>query len=308
MTKAQIKPHVLLSTVGHTPLVELDFLDAPAGTSIFAKLETANPTGSLKDRPVARMLTEALAAGHLDGDRRLLDSSSGNAGISYAALGAALGVPVTLIVPGNASRERLDRIRAHGAELVLTDPIEGYDFAIEEAQRLAREQPGRYWYANQYGNENNWRAHHDGTGEEIVRQFISETGTVPDAFVGGVGTGGSLTGVARRLLRANRELHVTAVIPETFPGIEGLKPLGEPGDIVPAILDETIIMERVAVSSEAATATARRLAAAGYFVGPSSGAYVHAALELAATGRFRRIVTLLCDTGERYLSTGMWNT
>jgi cysteine synthase B len=307
MTKTQTKPHVLLSAVGHTPLVELDFLDAPAGTSIYAKLETANPTGSLKDRPVARMLTEALAEGHLDGGRRLLDSSSGNAGIAYAAFGAALGVPVTLVVPGNASRERLDRIRAHGAELVLTDPIEGYDFAIEEARRLAREYPERYWYANQYGNENNWRAHFDGTGEEIVRQFINETGGVPDAFVGGVGTGGSLTGVARRLLRANRSLHVTAVIPETFPGIEGLKPLGSPGDLIPDILDEAVIKDRVRVSSEDAAAIARTLAEAGYFVGPSSGAYVHTALELARTGHFQRVVTLLCDTGERYLSTGMWS-
>lgn len=308
MTNARIAPHPLLSAVGQTPLVELDFLEGvPAGTTIHAKLEIVNPTGSLKDRPVVRMLTEALAEGQLDGGRHLLDSSSGNAGIAYAAFGAALGVPVTLVVPGNASKERLDRIRSHGAELILTDPIEGYDFAIEEAQRLAREQPDRYWYANQYENENNWRAHFDGTGEEIVQQFLSETSGVPDAFVGGVGTGGSLTGIGRRLRRANPDLHLTTVIPETFPGIEGLKPLGAPGDLVPGILDSAIIDDRVTVSSEDAAAMSRELAEAGYFVGPSSGAYVYTALALARTGRYRRLVTLLCDTGERYLTTGMWS-
>jgi cysteine synthase B len=308
MTKTNVATHPLLAAVGRTPLVELDFLEGvPAGTTIHAKLEIVNPTGSLKDRPVVRMLTEALAEGHLDDGRRLLDSSSGNAGIAYAAFGAALGVPVSLVVPGNASKERLNRIRSHGAELILTDPIEGYDFAIAEAQRLAHEHPDRYWYANQYENENNWRAHFDGTGEEIVKQMLSETSGVPDAFVGGVGTGGSLTGIGRRLLRANPDLQLTTVIPETFPGIEGLKPLGSPGDLVPGILDNAIINDRVTVTSEDAAAMSRELAETGYFVGPSSGAYVHTALELARTGRYRRIVTLLCDTGERYLTTGMWS-
>ncbi|MCK5620067.1 MAG: pyridoxal-phosphate dependent enzyme, partial [Candidatus Krumholzibacteria bacterium] len=133
--RKQLPP--LVSAVGNTPLIELSYLEGvPKHTRLFAKLETANPNGSLKDRPVARMITNAIAAGHLDGGRRLLDSTSGNAGIAYAAFGAALGVGVTLIVPGNASRERIDRIRAHGAEIILTDPIEGYDFAIQEAHRL----------------------------------------------------------------------------------------------------------------------------------------------------------------------------
>src|SRR6185436_20731806 len=143
----------LLAGIGRTPLVELRSLAPRADVRIFAKVESVNPGGSIKDRPVARMIRRAIEERRFENGRRLLDSSSGNAGIAYAMLGAALGVPVTLVVPGNASRERLDRIRAHGAELVLTDPIEGYDFALREAQRLARERPDRYWHCDQYANE-----------------------------------------------------------------------------------------------------------------------------------------------------------
>ena len=293
--------HALLAGVGHTPLVELSAL-APPGVHLFAKLESVNPGGSIKDRPVARMLLQAIAAGRFAGGRRLLDSSSGNAGISYAMLGAALGVPVTIVVPGNASEERLQRIAAHGAQLIVTDPLEGYDFALREAQRLAREQPERYWHADQYANPDNWRAHYEGTGREMLEQLA----TPPEAFVAGVGTGGTLTGAGRALREANPRLHIAAVIPEAFPGIEGLKPLGEPGDIVPAILDESLIDERIAVTLDEALAQCRRLAEQGLFVGPSSGAFVHGALVLAARGRFHSIVTLLSDTGERYSSTGMW--
>jgi cysteine synthase B len=298
----------ILAGIGNTPMVELPWVQEFAPRArLFAKLESVNPGGSIKDRPVARMLTQALAAGRLAHGRRLLDSSSGNAGISYAMLGAALGVPVTLVVPANASQERLDRIAAHGAELILTDPIEGYDFAIREARRLTDTYPDRYWYCNQYANDANWRAHFDSTGGEILAQLREQSGTLPDAFVGGVGTGGTLTGVGWRLREANPDIHIAAVIPETFPGIEGLKPLGHPGDIVPAILDEVLIDQRIPVTLDEALAMCRRLASLGLFVGPSSGAYVHAALTLADSGRFRTLVTLLNDTGERYGSTGMWN-
>jgi len=297
----------LLARVGNTPLLELRLAQrAGRGARIFAKLESANPGGSIKDRPVARMLLEALSAGRFAGGRRLLDSSSGNAGISYAMLGAALGVPVTVVVPGNASQERLDRIAAHGAQLLITDPLEGYDFALREVQRLAHEQPDRYWHCDQYGNPDNWRAHHDGTGAEILAQLRSAVGGPPDAFVAGVGTGGTLTGVGRALREASPDVHIAAVIPETFPGIEGLKPLGHPGDIVPRILDESLIDERIAVTLDDAVAMCAELASEGLFVGPSSGAFVRGALQLAASGRFRTIVTVLSDTGERYTSTGMW--
>jgi cysteine synthase B len=297
----------LLRGIGSTPLVELELVkEVAAGTRLFAKLESVNPGGSIKDRPVARMLTKALEQGKFRRGLRLLDSSSGNAGISYAMLGAALGVPVTIVVPGNASRERLERIAAHGAELVVTDPAEGYDFALREARRLAEAHPDRYWHCDQYGNPENWRAHFEGTGGEILQQVEDLAWTWPDAFVCGVGTGGTLTGVGRRLRGARPDVHIAAVVPETFPGIEGLKPLGHPGDLVPAILDESLISERLPVTLEQALAMCRRLAREGLFVGPSSGAFVHGALALAATGRFKTIVTVLCDTGERYVSTGMW--
>lgn len=298
----------LVQSIGNTPLLELDLIaELAPGVRLFAKLEALNPGGSIKDRPVARMLTRALQEGKFERGRRLLDSSSGNAGISYAMLGAALGIPVSIVVPGNASRERLDRIAAHGAELILTDPIKGYDFALLEAHRLANEFPDRYWYCDQYSNDDNWRAHYEGTGREILAQLKTETGSLPDAFVAGVGTGGSITGVGRRLREANPEVHIAVVIPERFPGIEGLKPLGEPDDIVPAILDEALIDQRIPITIEQAIAVCRRLTQRGLFVGPSSGAYVYGALQIAATGKYRTIVTLLNDTGERYGSTGMWH-
>ena len=297
----------LLASVGNTPMIELSFDELPSGVRLFAKLESVNPGSSLKDRPVARMITTALAEGRFEGGRRLLDSSSGNAGIAYAQFGAALGVGVTLVVPGNASRERLERIRAYGAELILTDPQEGYDHAVYTAARLAKEEPERYWYSNQYANENNWRAHFETTGGEILEQVQALTGRGPAAFVAGVGTGGTLTGVGRRLREHDPEVYVASVIPDIFPGIEGLKPLGSPHDLVPAILDESLIDRRLDTTIEHALTTCHRLARRGLFVGPSSGAYVHAALEVAQSGDFENIVTLLCDTGERYGSTGMWS-
>ena len=290
----------LLAAVGKTPLVELDMgSDLPAGTRLFAKLESTNPGASIKDRPVARMMLQALRRGDLANGRRLLDSSSGNAGIAYAQFGALLGIPVTLVVPGNASRERLQRIRAYGAELVLTDPFEGYDFAVATARRLADEHPETYWYSNQYANDDNWRAHFETTGVEILQQVEEATGGPPDAFIAGVGTGGTLTGIGRRLRQRHPGVHIGAIVPEIFPGIEGLKPLGQPGDMVPEILDEDLIDSRHAVTVEHAALQCRRLAEQGLFVGPSSGGYVHGALEMAKSGNFGSVVTLLSDTGER---------
>lgn len=299
----------LLAAVGNTPLVEIPFASEVApGTRLFAKLETVNPGGSIKDRPVARMLREGQACGRFAGERRLLDSSSGNAGVSYAMFGSALGIPVTLVVPGNASVERLARMRAHGAELILTDPLEGYDHALRTAHRLADEHPERYWLCDQYANEDNWRAHYEGTGEEILAQLAERGIGPPDGLIAGVGTGGTLTGIGRCLRKANRELQIAAAIPETFPGIEGLKPLGHPGDIVPALLDQTLIDHRLAVTLEQATAMCRRLAETGLYVGPSSGAFVDVALRFAASHRCHTLVTVLSDTGERYVSTGLWPT
>jgi cysteine synthase B len=297
----------LVAGVGNTPLLELPGVPGlPSETRLFAKLETVNPGGSIKDRPVSRIIAAALAEGRLRDGRRLLDSSSGNAGIAYAMFGAAAGIAVTLVVPGNASKERLDRIAAHGAEIILTDPVEGYDFALREAARLAREQPERYWHANQYANDNNWRAHYEGTGAEIVAQLERAAAGPPDALVLGVGTGGTLTGTGRRLRETFPRLRIVAAIPDRFPGVEGLKPLGLPGDIVPHILDEGLIDERVDVSSEAALDMAAALARRGLFAGPSSGAYVCAAAQVARRDGHRTVVTVINDTGERYASTGMW--
>ncbi|MFW6088473.1 MAG: PLP-dependent cysteine synthase family protein [Gemmatimonadota bacterium] len=287
-----------------TPLVSIPHPELPAGATLRAKLESVHPAGSVKQRSVERIIEGGLARGELRG-RRLLDSSSGNAGIAYAQLGAARGIDVTLVVPGNASRERLDRIRAHGAELLLTDPMDGYDAAIARARQLAARHPDRYWYADQYSNPDNWLAHYHGTAEEIMRQWPQSD--PPGLFVSGIGTGGTITGVGRRLRRAVPGILVAAVIPERFPGIEGLKPLGEPGDHVPELLDDELIDRRVEVTSEDAVRRCRELAELGFFVGPSSGANVHVALALAASGRARRIVTLLPDTGERYVSSGLWS-
>jgi cysteine synthase B len=297
----------LVQAVGNTPLVELDLIKEVAPHArLFAKLESCNPGGSIKDRPVARMLSRALRENRLAEGRRVLDSSSGNAGIAYAMLGAALGVPVTLVVPGNASQERLDRITAHGAELILTDPVEGYDYAVREARRLASRHPHRYWYCDQYSNAENWQSHYETTGPELLAEMRARAGEEPDVFVAGVGTGGTITGVGRRLRELRRDVLIVSVIPEVFPGIEGLKPLGAAHDIVPAILDQSLIDTRIKVTIEQALAMCKRLAGSGLFVGPSSGAYVHAALEIAATNRYRTIATILSDTGERYGSTGMW--
>lgn len=300
------QPRRLVEAIGNTPLIEV--VDGvPDGVRVFAKLESVNPGGSIKDRPVKRMLAKAIEAGEFMGRRRLLDSSSGNAGIAYAMLGAAFEVPVTLVVPGNASAERLGRIRAHGAELILTDPVEGYDHALREVKRIAAEQPDLYFHCDQYANENNWLAHYETTGVELIEQVKAETGRLPAAFVAGVGTGGTITGIGRRLKQADRGVHVACIVPDVFPGIEGLKPLGAPGDIVPDILDASVIDERIPVQMEDALPACRALARRGIFVGPSSGAYLHAALKLAATGEYPVVATILNDTGERYVSTGMWS-
>lgn len=297
----------LLAAVGHTPLVEIPLAaEAHPGARLFAKLESVNPSGSIKDRPVARMLERALDAGEFAGGRRLLDCSSGNAGIAYAMFGAALGIPVTLVLPGNASRECLARIGAHGAEIVLTDPLEGYDFALATSRRLAAAAPHRYWHCDQYANAENWRAHYDGTGVEILAQLGERGLGPPDALVAGIGTGGTLTGLGRRLRSANPGLHVAAAIPDIFPGIEGLRPLGQPGSTVPSLLDEALIGTRHPVTLDDAAAMCRRLAGLGLFVGASSGACVHVALRLAAGGSWPTLVTVLNDTGDRYVSAGLW--
>lgn len=293
----------IFDLVGATPMAPLQLFrqDFPKA-HVTVKLEYLNPGGSLKDRPVSRILLKALENGELTDDKIILDSSSGNAGIAYALFGAVLGKKVELVIPGNASAERLGRIRAHGAEVILTDPLEGYDDAIREARLRYQENPDKYFFADQYGNENNWLAHYHSTAEEIL---IQEPGLTH--FVGGVGTGGSLTGISRKLNERKPEVTIVCVRPERFPGVEGLKPLGDSDDIIPAIFDETLIDRFVDVRAEQARQYAHALAREGFFAGTSSGAYLAAVRQILEGESEARVVTLLNDSGERYFSAGLWD-
>ena len=298
-----IRRHPLLCLIGNTPLVPVElFRQELPDVDTLAKCEFLNPGGSVKDRSVLRMLTEAVANGTLPPEKTILDSSSGNAGIAYAMIGSILGRRVELVVPANASEERKKRIRAHGATLVLTDPVAGYDEALREVRRRYAAAPDRYFFADQYSNDANWQAHHDTTAEEILAQ----TGGRISWFVAGVGTGGTITGVARRLKAHDPKIRIACVMPEEFPGIEGLKPLG-PGLIMPEIFDQTLIDDWLPVSTDDAYDMCGRLARLGFFVGQSSGAYLYGARQIARRVRRGQIVTLFPDIGERYMSTKMWD-
>lgn len=293
----------LLDLIGNTPIIDLSYFSPDrCRIALFAKAEWLNPGGSIKDRPVKHMLHAALASGELTREKIVLDSSSGNAGISYAMIGAALGLTVSIVIPGNASRERKDRLTAHGATLVETDPLEGYDHALRTAHEIYRAAPNSYFFCDQYNNEHNVLAHYEGTASELIAQ-------VPGAithFVCGVGTGGSLTGISRRLKEVSPGVRIVGVMPERWPGIEGLKPMGEPEDIVPGIFDPRLVDQWIVVGADAARDCCHELAKQGNFAGQSSGAYLAACLELMNEIREGTVTTLLCDLGERYFSTGLW--
>lgn len=298
-----LEKYPTLRLIGNTPVVEIPlFKEELPEVEIWAKCEWMNPGGSLKDRPVMYMLLSALETGELHPGKTILDSSSGNAGIAYAMIGAVLGYPVDLVIPGNASEERKKRIAAHGARLIETDPLKGYDEALRQVHRLYEENRDCYYMSDQYRNPNNWRAHYETTAVEILDQVPGPI----SYFVAGVGTGGTITGVGRRLKEHDPAIQVAALQPERFPGIEGLKPLGQPEDIVPEIYDDSVVDRRFEVRSEDAAEMCRRLARHGLFVGPSSGGYLKVAYEIGKEIRRGRIVTLLNDIGERYLSTGLW--
>jgi len=200
-----------LGAIGNTPMVPVDVLrDELPEVEVLAKLESLNPGGSLKDRPVLRMLLSALDAGRLANGKSVLDSSSGNAGIAYAMVGRLLGVPVEIVIPDNASNERKKRLVAHGAKLVFTDAQLGYDEALREVRRRFKANPDAYFFSDQYGNEDNWRAHYETTAEEILEQ----TGGRLTHLVVGVGTGGTLTGIGRRLKEHDGRIKVVSIVPE----------------------------------------------------------------------------------------------
>ncbi len=293
-------PADLTAHVGNTPLLPLRRLsrELPPRVQVFAKAEWFNPGGSIKDRPALNILRTAIADGSLAGGKRLLDSTSGNMGISYATFGAALGIPVTLAVPAKASPERIMILRALGAELVLTDPLEGSDGAIRTARKLVVEQPERYFYANQYDNPANWQAHYLSTGPEI----ISQTDGQVTHFVACLGTSGTLTGVARYLREYNPQVKIIAGQPDSaFHGLEGLKHM--PTAIKPGIFDPAVPDRTLEISTEESYAMVQRLAREeGLFVGISSGAAALAALRVASELREGVVVTVFPDAGYKYLS------
>jgi len=292
-----------LKLVGNTPLAELHLLkDEVPEVDIFAKIESFNPGGSIKDRPISRMLIEALISGELVEGKTILDSSSGNAGIAYAMFGVMLGFKVKLVMPANVSSERKKRIMAHGAEIVLSDALLGYDEALRMCHEIYAADQQAYFFPDQYSNPWNWQAHYETTAMEILQQ---RAGALTH-FVAGVGTGGTITGVGRRLKEEIPDLKVVGVRPDRFPGIEGLKPLDQPEDIKPAIFDPTLVDEWIDVGAEDAFDGCAQLARHGYFFGQSSGAYFKAVETLARREKNAKIVTIFCDIGERYLSTGLY--
>jgi cysteine synthase B len=296
--------NTVLQYVGNTPLVRVNTShDIPDKVEIYAKLEYLNPGGSVKDRPVLRMIKEAIKSGKLTHDKTILDSTSGNAGIAYSMIGSALGYEVDLVIPGNASKERMQTIRAYGATIITTDPIKGYDEAIRKAHEMKAENPDKYYMPDQYANECNPIAHYETTGKEILEQTKGRV----THFICGVGTGGTVMGVGRRLKEHNPDIKIYVIQPEDFPGIEGLKPMGEEY-IKPKIYRDDFIEDHVFhVTSEEAKDTcsilARELA---LFVGQSSGAFMKGAVALAGEIGEGVIVTLFPDTGSRYFSTQLW--
>jgi cysteine synthase B len=292
--------------VGNTPLILLRRItkDLSPNVRVFAKAEWFNPGGSIKDRPSLNIIRTALADGSLNGGKRLLDSTSGNMGIAYATFGAALGVPITLTIPGNASPERISILRALGAELVLTDPLEGSDGAQMVAKKMVAEQPETYFYANQYDNPANWQAHYQTTGPELVAQTNGRI----SHFVVGLGTTGTLTGTGRFLKEYNAAIELVALQPDApFHALEGLKHI--PSAIKPGIFDPSQPDRTLEIGSEAAREMVRRLAhEEGLFVGVSAGAAAVGALQVASQLESGVVVTVFPDAGYKYLSdTKLWN-
>lgn len=290
----------LTDRIGSTPLVSLPRLAGGGPVMLYGKAEWFNPGGSVKDRPAFRMIREAELTGDLRPGKIILDASSGNTGIAYAWIGAALGYSVRLVVPANASPQRKRVLEAYGAAVTYTDPLAGIDGAIETARAIHAADPDTYFYPNQYCNPANWRAHYDTTALEIWQQ----TGAGITHFVAGLGTSGTFVGTARRLKTLNPRIVCISVEPDaSFHGIEGLKHMASAG--VPGIYDPGVADVRMGVRTEEAVAMVRRVAREeGVFVGTSSGAALAACMEIAGglpRDREACIVTILADSGERYL-------
>ena len=276
--------------------------DLPSGVEIYAKLESYNPGGSVKDRPALRMIEEAEESGELTKNKVILDSTSGNTGIAYAMIGAIKGYKVTLVMPANVSDERKKTVAAFGADVVYSDPLEGSDGAILLAKEILAEDPAKYFQPDQYNNPANVRAHYYGTAEEI----ISQTKGRITHFVATIGTGGTIMGNGRRLKEYNSNIVVKALEPESpFHGIEGLKHMDS--SIVPGIYKEEELNGKIPIPTEASYDMCIRLSREeGLFVGQSSGAAMWGALELAKGLTKGIIVTIFPDGGDKYLTTALW--
>jgi len=293
----------ILGGIGNTPLLRIRMFEKELpGVAVFGKAEFLNAGGSVKDRAALRMIRDGEASGELTPDRIILDSTSGNTGIAYAMVGAALGYRVRLVMPTNVSAERKTLIAAYGAEIVYSDAQEGSDGAIVLAQKMRADNPGTYYMPDQYNNPSNWRAHYDGTGAEIWEQ----TDGAVTHFVATLGTSGTFMGVSRRLRDERAAMVCVSVQPEDpWHGLEGMKHM--PSAIVPAIYDPSLADDNLWAPTEPAYELARELAQhEGILVGHSSGAALWGVREVARRVERGVIVTVLCDGGNRYLSSGLY--
>jgi cysteine synthase B len=293
----------IVDLIGNTPLIRLSgFEDGLRSVELYAKAEWKNPGGSVKDRAAARMIADGERSGALTRDKIILDATSGNTGIAYAMIGAAKGYRVRLCVPENVTPERKRILKAFGAEVVFTDPMQGSDGAIIRVKKMYEESPGLYFYPDQYNNPGNWRAHYDTTAPEVIEQ----TGGRLTHFVAGLGTSGTFVGVGRRLREYNPSIRLISVQPDSpLHALEGLKHMATA--IVPGIYDSALADEDLGISTEEAFSLTRRLARQGLFVGISSGANLAGALRVARQASDAVIVVVFCDGGEKYLSERLWD-
>jgi S-sulfo-L-cysteine synthase (O-acetyl-L-serine-dependent) len=300
--------HTLVERIGNTPLLRLDAVTRELpGVALLGKAEWYNPGGSVKDRAAANIVAQGRRTGQLRPGRILLDATSGNTGIAYAMLGAAEGFPVTLCMPENVSRERKQILEGYGANILYTDPAEGSDGAIRMARDLAAKHPEQYFYADQYSNDANWRAHYSTTGNEIWQQTQGRI----THFVSMLGTSGTFVGTTRRLKELNPAVRCISLQPDSsFHGIEGAKHMASA--IVPKIYDASLADQNLEIATEDAYRMARHLSRhAGLLVGISAAAAVVGCLKIASGLSLKRdeeaiIVTILCDSGEKYLSERFW--
>ena len=292
----------LLDRIGNTPLVEIRRIFSSDRIRIFAKLEWFNPGGSVKVRPAYSMILKGEQSGDLIPGKTIIDSTSGNTGIAYALIAAAKGYPVLLAMPANATMERKKILRAYGAELLLTDPLQGSDGSIESIRELYENSPKKYFYPDQYSNDANWKSHFVSTGREIYEQLDGEI----THFVSGLGTSGTFVGTTRRLKELDSQIQGISFMPDSpFHGLEGMKHM--PSAIVPRIYDPGLADENLEISTEEAQKMVIRLAREeGLFAGLSSGAAMVAALKVAKNLDHGNIVTIFPDSGDKYLSEKFW--